>query len=193
MRCWSGCFTGGAAVDAGGGDMAPSSGAAVSSDGEREILPLPLPSSFVFSFSVSFTSGCPFVLLVLFLKNFPSLVSSFPLIFPFSFYFTPLFSVTFLFVPPPVLALGVIYRAKGAGLFIVAHGERGSAGCLASGRGWQGAAPLVSHHQRHGASGLGRACGKREATNLKKKKTKIFFLPLLHVQRKKKEEQCRLK
>jgi len=106
MRCWSGCFTGGAAVDAGGGDMAPNSGAPVSSDGEREILPLPLPSSFVFSFSVSFTSGCPFVLLVLFLKNFPSLVSSFPLIFPFSFYFTPLFSVTFLFVPPSCAGVG---------------------------------------------------------------------------------------
>jgi len=41
----------------------------------------------------------------------------------------------------------------------------------------------------HGASGLSRACGKREVANLKKKKTKNFF----HVQRKKKEEQCRSK
>jgi hypothetical protein len=105
VRCWSGCFFGGAVVEAGGGVMAHGrrlqAAMLLFQAAEREILPLPLSSIFfVLSFSVSFTSGCPFVLSVLFFFffKFPSPVSSFPLIFPFSLYFVTLFSVTFLFV-----------------------------------------------------------------------------------------------
>jgi len=59
---------------------------------------------------------------------------------------------------------------------------------LASGRGWQGAAPPVSHHE--GAWGIAREEGERQE-ELKKKKQKLY-LPLLHIQGKK-EEQCRSK
>jgi len=72
VRCWPGCFTGSAAVEASGGVVAHERRLRVAvlavQAAERErFLPLPLSSGFfVFSFSVSFTRGYPFVLSVLF-------------------------------------------------------------------------------------------------------------------------------
>jgi hypothetical protein len=87
------------------------------------------------------------------------------------FFILPLFFFFFLRV-----GVASIYRAKGVGLIIVAHGEQGSAGRLASGRDWQGAAPLVSHHQRAwGFESWQSTREERDATKLKKKKTKPFL------------------
>ena len=101
VRRWSGCFAGGGGRwwCRGSRTAAPNSNLAVSSGGERDSSSSPLLYFFfVLSFSVSFTSGCLFVLSVLFFKKFPFPISSFPLIFPFSLYYITLFSVTFLFV-----------------------------------------------------------------------------------------------
>jgi hypothetical protein len=63
---------------------------------------------------------------------------------------------------------------------------------LVGGRGWQGAAPLISHY--HGAWGFGLLQGTRHAGfNEERRRSKTAYLPLLHVQRKEKEEQCRSK
>jgi len=63
VRCWSGCFAGGAAVEAGGDVVAHRrrlQAAMLLFKRRRErFLPLPLSSGFfVFSFFVSFTHGC---------------------------------------------------------------------------------------------------------------------------------------
>jgi len=76
--------------------------------------------------------------------------------------------------------------AWGAGLCCPATAP----GWLANGWGWQGTTPLVFSIMRvHGGSVLAGMWLEREA----KKKAKLFFLLLLHVQGKKKEEQCRSK
>jgi hypothetical protein len=80
-----------------------------------------------------------------------------------------------------VLALGTIYRAKGAGLFLVAHGEQGNAGWLAIGRG----SPVFSSSKGVGF-GSWQSTREERGNKIKEQKRKIFFLPLLHVQGKKK-------
>jgi len=98
--------------------------------------------------------------------SFPSFLVcsllSFLRFLPFSFLFS-------LFPPFRVLALGGIYRAKGSGGVPIATlwqrmGSR--AGCpatalgwLGSGRGWQGATPLVYHHESVWGFGRWQACG----------------------------------
>jgi hypothetical protein len=85
--------------------------------------------------------------------------------FPLCFFCSPPLFLFFLRV-----GVASIYRAKGVGLIIVAHGEQGSAGRLASG------APLVSHHQRAwGFESWQSTREERDATKLKKKKTKPFL------------------
>jgi hypothetical protein len=87
-----------------------------------------------------------------------------------------------------VLALGGIYRAKGAGASLLppyccAWGaglccHATASGWLASERGWQGAAPPVSHHEGAWGFGFGRARGEGDGhEELKKKKTKVSFFP----------------
>jgi len=125
---------------------------------------------------LSFTSHCPsrsafppFRFFFLFLyPHSPSLVYGFP---GFSFLFWSVFlssirsflSFCFLFLCPFSLLFhacwrwGGIFRAKGSGgVPIATLWQRMGAGLccptttpgwLASGRGWQGAAPLTSHHQ----------------------------------------------
>jgi len=65
--------------------------------------------------------------------------------------------------------------AWGAGLYCPATAP----GWLANGWGWQGAAPLVFFHHE-GAWGV--SFGRHVAWERGQKKTKLFFLPLLHVQ-----------
>jgi len=119
---------------------------------------------------------------------------------PFSFFFflsVPfLFVLFFLFSPflffslssSCVLVLGGIYRAKGAGASLLppyccAWGAglccpATTLGWLASGRGWQGAAPPVSHHEEAWGFGFGRARGEGDGhEELNKKKTKVSFFP----------------
>ena len=115
MRCWSGCFFGGAVVEAGGGVMAHGrrlqAAMLLFQAAEREILPLPLSSIFfVLSFSVSFTSGCPFVLSVLF---FFFLISLPGFKLPLNLSFLSLFRYSlfghFPLCPPLLLALSVVF------------------------------------------------------------------------------------
>ena len=94
-----------------------------------------------------------------------------------------------------------IYRAKGAGVSLLPpyccawgaglYCPATVPGWLASGCGWQGAAPSVSHHEREWGFGSWQSTREERGSKIKEEKTKIFFLPLLHVQGKKKEEQCR--
>jgi hypothetical protein len=69
-----------------------------------------------------------------------------------------------------------------------------ASGGLASGRGWQGVAPPVSHHEGAWGFGLWQSTW-HEGVNeeRRRKKNETCYLPLLHVQGKKKEEQCRSK
>ena len=74
---------------------------------ERESLPLPLSSSFLFC-SVSFNNGrpsCPlgFVLICFYKISLPGF--KLPSIFPFSLYFIPFFFGLSLLVPPSVRSL----------------------------------------------------------------------------------------
>jgi len=136
----------------------------------------PLSSRFCFVFVSKFPSrfqAFPSFPLFRFLSlSVRSLLSSvrsvFSCVFVFFlcvFFVLPLFFFFFLRV-----GVASIYRAKGAGLIIVAHGEQGSAGRLASG------APLVSHHQRAwGFESWQSTREERDATKLKKKKTKPFL------------------
>jgi len=105
----------------------------------------------------------------------------------------------FLLLPPRVLALWwSIYRAKRERGHpycrpIAAPGEQGFAALPRHRVGWPmggaGRARLPWFFPSWGCMGgrFWQACGMRE----RPKKTKLFFLPLLHVQGKKKEEQCR--
>ena len=117
---------------------------------------------------LSFTSHCPSryvfpVFFPLFFGLFSPLLSSVPSLFFSIFSFPPPFP------PFRVLALGGIYRAKGSGGVPIATlwqriGSR--AGCpatapgwLGCGRGWQGATPLVYHHESVWGFGKWQACG----------------------------------
>jgi len=141
----------------------------------------PLSSRFCFVFVSKFPSqfqAFPSFPLFRFLSlSVRSLLSSVCSVFSCVSFFSSAF---FLFSPSFSFFLHVgvasIYRAKGAGLIILAHGEQGSAGRLASGRGWLGATPLVSHHQRAwGFESWQSTREERDATKLKKKKTKPFL------------------
>jgi len=144
----------------------------------------------------------------------PSLYSL-PLSFSFSvhsFLSFPLFFLC-LSLSPPLLPLacwrcgGVFIGQKeaeasllppyssawGAGLCYPAT----TPGWLANGWGWQGAAPLffffIPIMRVHKGLVLAGMREERDATKIKEKKQNLFFLPLLHVQGKKKKEQCRSK
>jgi len=164
-----------------------------------------LPFLFLFRYRPS-----PLSLTVplLYLSQSLSPVSSFPFFFLFFFFrslsfllfsFSSLRSLFCSLSSSCVLALGGIYRAKGAGASLLPPYCRAwgaglccpatTSGWLASGRGWQGAAPPVSHHEGAWGFRFGRARGEGDGhEELKKKKTKSFFLPLLRVQGKKKAE-----
>ena len=117
---------------------------------------------------LSFTSHCPSryvfpVFFPLFFGLFSPLLSSVPSLFFSVFCFPPLFP------PFRVLALGGIYRAKGSGGVPIATlwqrmGSRvgcpaTAPGWLGCGRGWQGATPLVYHHESVWGFGRWQACG----------------------------------
>jgi hypothetical protein len=166
---------------------AQSSGAVVSSGGERDSCSslllrfLSLLQLLFLFFLFLFMCVC-FQLLFLFLFRYRpsplsltvpllylsqslSPVSSFPVFFrslSFSFFsFSSLRSLFFSLSPSCVLALGGIYRAKGAGLCCHAT----ASGWLANGRGWQGAAgrarlPRSLIMRVRGASGLAEHAGR---------------------------------
>jgi len=198
VPCWSDCVAGGAVVEAGGCVVAHGrrlqATALLFQAAERERVflfhsPLvfsffflcfvyqrsPLSSRFCFVFVSNFPPGFkPFLPSLYFGSSLFRFVLSSLRFVLFSHVFLFFSSAFFLFSPSFsfFLRVGVasIYRAKGAGLIIVAHGEQGSAGRLASG------APLVSHHQRAwGFESWQSTREERDATKLKKKKTKPFL------------------
>jgi len=171
VPCWSDCIAGGAAVEAGGNVVAHGRQLQVAvllfQAAKREVLSLPLSSNVSFFFLFfRLPVVCPFVLPFFFLNSLPCFklprvlsflslyfVSSLSILsvlspFQFSFFF-------FLLCWRWVVFIGQRERgcpyccAWGAGLYCLAT----VLGWLASRRGWQGAAPPVSHHE--GAWGLG--------------------------------------
>ena len=171
VPCWSDCFAGGVAIEAGGSVVAHGrwlqAVVLLFQAAGRAVTALPFSSvSFpLLSISLSLSS-------VRSLSLSLSLWLVLSILVPFLFVFFLLRFVLFSFCPLPVLALGAIYRAKGAGLFIIAHREQGSAGWLASRRGWQGAAPLVSHHQRAWGFGSWQSTWEERGNIIKEEKTK---------------------
>jgi len=91
----------------------------------------------------------------------------------FVFYFSARFLSPFVFSFPRVLVLGGFIGQKGAGASLlppygIAWGvglccPATAPGWLASGRGWQGATPLTSHHQ--GAWGFESSAGHAACRN----------------------------
>jgi len=161
-------------------------------------VPLPFVSSPVLSFLVrfppsqfGFTGGS-----FRFRFSFPLFTS--PFLFLSSLLSFPLLSLSLSsFCPlssvPPFFSLlsraGVqspFIGGKGSGASLWLHGERRSAGRLASGCDWQGAAPSTFHHESVWGGGFGRHVACRVQRGKKKN-----CLPLLHVQGKEKGEQCR--
>jgi len=154
---------------------APSSGAAVSSGGEWDSSSLflhflsssfifqPLSSQFVFKFPTQF-------------QAFPSSQFGFTngsLLFG-SFSLLGLFFFLSVSSPPACWRWASIYRAKGAGLIIVAYGELGSAGRLASGRG----SPGSSSSKGVGLRVLSEHAGRERHGKIKEEKNKTFsFFP----------------
>jgi hypothetical protein len=243
VPCWSGYFAGSSVVEAGGSVVTHGrqlqAAVLLFQVTEREIPALPFssiffsPSSTTFPFLFVLVYVCFFQLpflflfryslsplalpvLLLYLSQTLSPISSFPIFFLFFFSFGPfpfrsflslLSILSFLSLSVPlscVLALGGIYREKGAGASLLppyccAWGAGFCCpatvpGWLASGRGWQGATPPVPHHE--GAWGFWFWQSTwHEGVNeeRRRKKNKTCYLPLLHVQGKNKEEQCRLK
>jgi len=131
----------------------------------RSAFPFSLPSQ---SLSCLWLSQFSFLFWSVFLSSVRSFLS-----FPFFFCVFPL---------PSVLALGAIYRAKGAGLFTVANGEQGTRrlvgqwarlarrGSLGFGRarsGWSASG--------RGSLDFGKARGKKETQQKERKKTKPFL------------------
>ena len=166
-----------------------------------------LPFLFLFRYRPS-----PLSLTVplLYLSQSLSPVSSFPFFFLFFFFrslsfslfsFSSLRSLFCSLSSSCMLALGGIYRVKGAGASLLPPYCRAwgagiccpatTSGWLASGRGWQGAAPPVSHHEGAWGFRFGRARGEGDGhEELKKKKTKVSFFPCCASRGKKKAEQC---
>ena len=143
----------------------------------------PLSSWFVVKFPTPFKAfpSSPFGFI-----NGSLLFSSFSLLGSFSISLRFL-SFLFLFLCAGVQSPFIGGKGSGASLWL--HGERGSAGRLASGCDWQGAAPSTFHHESAWGGGFGRHVACRVQRGKKKKKC----LPLLHVQGKEKGEQCRSK
>jgi hypothetical protein len=209
VLCCSGCFAGGAAVEAGGGVVAH----------ERQLqavarLDCSLPLVFRFTFSslpyqASSLSTLPVYILLNSLPCFklPCILSFLSLCSLFSrSNFSPLLnshsaSPCFKLPPPPfLLVLGAIFIGQRESGRPYCYAWRAWLYCpamvpgwLASGCGWQGATPSVSHHERAWGFGSWQSMREERDSKIKEKKTKIFFLPLLHVQGKKKEEQYRSK
>ena len=113
------------------------------------------------------------------------------------------FSSRFLFRPPFMPVLRAIFiRQRGAGVSLsqpyrCAWGVGSSCPATATGevtnrRGLQGTSSLVSHYKGVWGFRFWKKHAGRERRSSKKEKKK-FFLPLLHIQGKKKEEQCRSK
>jgi hypothetical protein len=172
---------------------------------EREVLPHPLSSvSFPFRF-------LPFLLLLWF--SFPPFsflsVLSFPL--PFLSLSVFSFSSTLLcfsrFFPPSLsVLLALFIEPRGGAFYGCTWGARAAAvgrpfGCSCRGTASPfflvGARRVVGQWAwlaRSGSLGfLARHAVQREVAHLQKKNQPFFFLPLLHVQGRKKEEQCRSK
>jgi hypothetical protein len=223
VTCWSGCFAGGSAVEAGGGVVAHGrqlqAAVLLFQAVEREIPALPFSSVFfpllrlrflffLFLFMCVFfnsrSSSCFGIVPLPYLSQSLSFISHSPSpLFPaspfsfFSFFlslsflffsFSSLRSLFFSLSSSCVLALGGIYRAKGVGASLLppyccAWGAglccpATMSGWLASGRGWQGEAPPVSHHEGTWGFGFGSARGEGDGhEELKKKKTKVSFFP----------------
>jgi hypothetical protein len=79
----------------------------------------------------------------------------------------------------------------GSRVFLPCH-DNGRTGEVTNGRGLQGTSSLVSHYKGVWGFRFWKKHAGRERRSSKKEKKK-FFLPLLHIQGKKKEEQCRSK
>jgi len=153
-----------------------------------------LSSQFVFKFPLPFQA---FPSSQFGFTNGSLLFGSFSL--PGSFFFR-------LFPPLLLLRWVLFIEPSERGFLLLRMESRSRGGWSASGRDWQGAAPSVL--AGHAVGGRpGGVAGKarlprfwqgtrqeRDAAKRKKKKNKnLFCLPLLHVQGKKKEEQCRSK
>jgi len=117
------------------------------------------------------------------------------------------FSLRFPFFVPP-LSVGNecgIYKAKGSGGRPYCHpiavrGERRQPALprrrarQPTGVGLQSTSLLIFHHEgMRGALGFRQKHAGKERQEEFKRKKKVFILPLLHIQRKKKKEQCRSK
>ena len=149
----------------------------------RSAFPFSLPSQ---SLSCLWLSQFSFLFWSVFLSSVRSFLC-FPFFFAFSLF--PLCWRWVLFIEP-----------RERGFLLLQMGSRAHGGWSASGHDWQGAAPSVL--AGHAAGGrpvgaapsiLARHAARKRRNKRKEKKQNLFCLPLLHVQGKKKEEQCHSK